>query len=635
MADNTSYSSHGIISYTSRDYNSIMEEFWRVVPTLTELWTPEADSDPGVVIGKYVASIADMLGVNTDWLANEFLGPAVTQRKNAQKLFGLIGYTLGWYTAARTEVTFTNNSASTDLTFNLGFNGASFSTLTADSDITGQSRIITYNILPGTNTMGNTESRSTRSVVTPTTDVFTPTDEVTLQPGQSTTRVAIEGELRSATYSVASVKQNNYIIKLPSQHVDTTAVWVKARANQTTDTFRPENWVQVSNISEFTSPEPRFAVTYDSYSNAQVQISSYIDALDGYSGYYLTVYWIDCSGVIGCVNADVLKNLMLANPIGSNINNSSDDLLISNLSNTLELPHKYVIAGKSPETGKEAYFNSRNYINTWDSLVTLPDFNRFLNREPGVQCGLVLDCQKALDINISIYQNPNLTDAQKAKLYITNQDFPKDPNPIDIAPFLATQYGITSSSLPFATDFCRYTAMCYAVHNNFQPSAWGQVQLAEPQTYSLVSYKRYKPPVQFIDNVNRDFRPLQNMTVQLAFGYLRVFDFYVVGVIYPKKPVNQSVADNIINNVNTALSLYFDPENREIGILPTLIEIVNVIRNADSNIDYFDAGSLSNEVINWKGCDPSYFNAISFANYVKTNTAGASGITISKDYLID
>ncbi len=37
----------GMITYTSRDYNSIMKEFWELVPKLTELWKPEADADPG------------------------------------------------------------------------------------------------------------------------------------------------------------------------------------------------------------------------------------------------------------------------------------------------------------------------------------------------------------------------------------------------------------------------------------------------------------------------------------------------------------------------------------------------------------------------------------------------------------
>ena len=124
--DSTSNSyERGLVKYTSRDYESIMQDFWDMVPKMTELWKPEADADPGVVMGKFLASVADMLGVNLDWLANEMYAPSVLQRKDAEKLFALIGYELGWYTAARTEVTITN--VTTDpITLDFGFNGNNF-----------------------------------------------------------------------------------------------------------------------------------------------------------------------------------------------------------------------------------------------------------------------------------------------------------------------------------------------------------------------------------------------------------------------------------------------------------------------------------------------------------------------------
>ena len=61
------YIEKGIVKYTSRDYTSIMEDFWDLVPKMTELWKPEADADPGVVLGKFLASVADMLGVNLEF----------------------------------------------------------------------------------------------------------------------------------------------------------------------------------------------------------------------------------------------------------------------------------------------------------------------------------------------------------------------------------------------------------------------------------------------------------------------------------------------------------------------------------------------------------------------------------------
>ena len=413
MSDSSS--EKNIINYTSRDYESIMADFWKIVPTLTDLWKPEADSDPGVVLGKFLASIADMLGVNLDWLANEIFAPSVSQRKNAEKLFGLIGYELGWYTAARTEVTFKNNST-VPIVLDFGFNGSNFCTLNAYTDITGQSRVITYNILPLTNTYGAKDTRSRRAILTENIDVFASTDKVELSPGESVTRVAIEGELRSYSVSVRSVKDNNYIIKLPSQHIDTTAVWIKAKSSQTSTEYESTQWIQCSSAAEFVQPEPRFAVTYDSYSNAQVQVSNYLNQLENYDGNYLVVYWIDCSGVIGCVSKDVLENFLPAKSDANPSDSDSGDIGISNLSNTVELPNTYTVTGRSPETAKEAYFNSRNYINTWDSLVTLPDFNRFLNREPGVDRGVGMNFKKAMEINLAIYNDTSLTSSQKSKM---------------------------------------------------------------------------------------------------------------------------------------------------------------------------------------------------------------------------
>lgn len=605
----------GIVNYTSRDYQSLLQDFIDAVPKLTELWKPEAEADPGMVIGKYIASVAEVLGINVDLLANEIFAPSVSQRKNAEKIFSLIGYELGWYVAARTEITFTNVS-SVPVTIDFGFNGSNFATVNAYTDITNASRVITYNILPLTNTYGATDTRSRRDIVGGDVDVFADTDEVQLAAGESVTRVGIEGEIRSYTVSVQQVKDNNYIIKLPSQHIDTTAIWIKAKTSLNADSFLTTQWIQCSNPAEFITPEPRFAVTYDSYSNAQVQISNYLNQLEDYSSNYLTVYWIDCSGVIGCVGENVLSNFLPAKQTGTE--NVADSLTISNLSNTVELPHTNVVTGASPESAKEAYFNSRNYINTWDSLVTLPDYQRFLSREPGVDCAYVIDCQKALDINLAIYNDENLTDSQKSKKYITKYDFPEGDTIFDWTNILQLGFDPTDpQKYVFAANFKTYTAMCYAIHNDFKNSSWGQGQTSNAQINKKPLFIQYKPPAQFINSIIRDYRPLQAMSVEIQFGYLRIFKFYVTGQIYTKKPVTQDVGNNLIAKVKEALALYFAPANREIGVLPTYQEIVETCVSADSRIRWFDMGSPGtiNYGIIWTECDIDCFNAISFARF--------------------
>lgn len=619
----------GLIGYSSRDYNSIIEDFKALVPKLTELWKPEADADPGVVLMKLLASAADMLNVNLDILANELFAPSVQQRKNAEKIFSLIGYELGWYTAARTEVTFTNSSE-TSLSIDFGFNGSNFSTLNAYTDITNASRVITYNVLPLTNSYGASETRSTRSIITDNLNVFADSDNVRLKPGESVTRVAIEGELRSYGVSVAQVKANNYIIKLPSQHIDTTAIWVKAKTSQNAESFLSTQWIQVTSPAEFITPEPRFAVTYDSYSNAQIQISNYLNQLEDYDNNYLTIYWIDCSGIIGCVGEDVLSNFL---PAKSGQSFESNELTISNLSNTVELPNTHTVTGRSPETAKEAYRNSRNYINTFDSLVTLPDFNRFLNREAGVDCGLVIDCQKALEINMAIYNDKNLTNSQKSKQYITNYDFPAGEPIYDWKTVLGLGFDPTDpQKFVFAANFKRITAMCFAIHNDFKDSSWGRGQKSTAQISKSSKFERYKPPIMFIDAIKRDYQPLQAMSVELEFGYLRLFKFRVVGTIRPVKPVSQDVADNLVAKAKQDLAMYYAPANSQLGQKPSIIDIINVIESSDSRIRHFDPGSAKSDCIVWDDCDVEYFNPISFAKYLPD--ASVTDIRVDPSFII-
>lgn len=633
MADNQDYQ-NGLVSYTSRDYQSLVKEFWDLVPKLTDLWKPEADADPGVVLGRYIASCCCMLGVNLDWAVNEMYAPTVSQRKNAEKLFALIGYNLGYYSSATTEVSFTNNTEG-PIELDFGFNGSNFCTVNAYTDITDQSRVITYNILPRTNGYADNESRSIRSVTTDNLDIFVDSDKVTLQPNESVTRVAVEGEIRSYTVSVEQVKQNNYIISLPSQHIDTTLVWLKAKASQTATDYVETQWLQVESPVDFIDPEPRFAVTFDSYSNARIQVSNYLNQLENYDGNWLTVYWIDCSGVIGCVGENVLTNLLLAKT-GQDVSApESGDVGISNLSNTVELPHTYTVTGKSPETAKEAYVNSRNYINTWDSLVTLPDYTRFLRREAGVDNGVVIDCQKAMELNLEIYKDENLTDAQKQKMYITNNDFPAGAPIYDWSSVLDLEFDPNDPNrFVFSTNFRPFTAMCFAVHNDFKPSRYGEGQTSYVQIRKNTKFIRYKPPQLFIDNVIKDYRPLQALSVEMQFGYLRVFPFYVVGTITPTKPVSEDTAQTLIDIAKEALALYFAPANFDIGRKPTIMDVVEVVEGCDSRIRHFDPGAPQNYGIYWYNCDIEYFNPISVCKYQPSSSDNTIDIRVNPSYIV-
>jgi hypothetical protein len=105
------------------------------------------------------------------------------------------------------------------------------------------------------------------------------------------------------------------------------------------------------------------------------------------------------------------------------------------------------------------------------------------------------------------------------------------------------------------------------------------------------------------------------------------------------------VGNVIIQNVKEALAMYFAPANRQFGQKPTVMEVVDVIQNADPHIRYFDAGSLKNPVINWgqkrtyngtsviQKFDIEYFNPISFARYQDPGDSDKN-IRIAPDWVL-
>ena len=81
-----------IISYTSKDYDSIRTDLINAIPGLTDIWTSRDQADPGMVMITLMSELGDNLSFNIDTQSLEFFGRTVTQRKNAQAIFDLLGY---------------------------------------------------------------------------------------------------------------------------------------------------------------------------------------------------------------------------------------------------------------------------------------------------------------------------------------------------------------------------------------------------------------------------------------------------------------------------------------------------------------------------------------------------------------
>ena len=91
------------ISYVNKDFNSIYTELLDTAKKLSNKWDPSLsnESDPGVVLLKLNALIADKNNYNIDKNILECFPLSVTQLGNARRLYNMLGYNLSYYLSAR------------------------------------------------------------------------------------------------------------------------------------------------------------------------------------------------------------------------------------------------------------------------------------------------------------------------------------------------------------------------------------------------------------------------------------------------------------------------------------------------------------------------------------------------------
>ena len=97
------------IDYTNRDYDTLREALISRVKLRVPTWQGTDPSDFGVALVESFAYMGDVLNYYIDRMANESYIATATQRQSLLNLATMFGYTVGGYTAALVDVTFTNN----------------------------------------------------------------------------------------------------------------------------------------------------------------------------------------------------------------------------------------------------------------------------------------------------------------------------------------------------------------------------------------------------------------------------------------------------------------------------------------------------------------------------------------------
>lgn len=557
--------------YTHRDYLSIQEDLINAIPSLTQAWTCREDSDPGIVLIKLISMFGDTLSFNVDKIALELYLQTVTQRKNCATILRLLGYKMHWYRSARVIASVRLQDEGTPTNPRHVVLTPFSSTLRAGTT--------TYTVIPTTANQGSIDINSS-----------TISEQVYL----------IEGTVVTVSFNRNGLVNNRYYFN--DLNVDESHLWLNFGEYHTCQL--------VDNLYLSTDDQ---IVTYefnvDEYDRPYIELISYWEDILGttaQSGYF-TLRYVRTNGSAGDVSRNTLSRVVGAGE-GSN-----GELIISHPSNnTTEVEDDgWTSPGYDPQTVEEARRDAANYVTTYDTLVTAADFERAARRVVGVTASRLIDNEIILNNDLDATEI-----AHRAKDDFTTQEYTDD---------------ITQET---QTLLAAYTAIVYIGYLGFNTTNNYYCSLADSDPYKFTSYTEfadgtttpsteltalgafpYKPTNNILMSINDLYQSSKILNVEIEYGTTKIYPFEVAGTLYLNEPLSPSDTLTVINDINEALEAYYYPDNHSYGEQPRFLDIVRVIQESNTQINYFDAtGNITEYLPPCTGLDG--FDITSYAIYV-------------------
>lgn len=378
------------LSYTNKDFQTIYPELLNLVKEQSPKWDPTIsnESDPGVLLIKLNALIADKNNYQIDKGVLECFPESVTQDGNARQLFEQLGYTMHWRRAASTQLSLAWVQSSSD-----------DSSETQSEEVlvkTEEGKLIQYNI-----PLFTMFSDVDNSVIYTNIDAgATMTLDGTVTTINVLQGVAVDYNLSGEKLlTVANLDSNNRLYFSDNAVAENGIFIANYNTLNQTNQYNYGDWTRVNNLStqELGQKVYQFGVTQDG-SDCYIEFPDDIDTLIG-GGIYIT--YIRTDGEAGNIASQVIEQPYSDTTLKSITTGYSDAEVRITKENTKITNVYAAIDGKDPEDIDEAYRNYKKTIGTYNTLVTLRDYvNAIYNTELVSNCFV---CDRTNDIQNSYY----------------------------------------------------------------------------------------------------------------------------------------------------------------------------------------------------------------------------------------
>lgn len=574
------------IDYTARDYNSIKTNLINSISDLTEKWTSRDESDPGIVLIKLMSQFGDLLSYNLDKQILEIFPSSVTQRKNAQQLFSLIGYKMKWYRSATCKCDIVN-------TYELGATLAPFTVFTT---VNNQ---ISYVNVEQVELPSNTNNNGLEKQITLVQGVpKTPTKKTGAKiPGPNKPWHDIYN------YNVNAEDIVDRKIQISNRDIDQNHIILIDSNN--------EQWELVDSVATQMSVGKFFELRIDEYDNPYLYLVNY------WQNFEITnfkLFYIQTLGQAGQIIENSLINITSS---VYSVSGPIDNQRIYNVSSYIKISNQASTLGYNPETPDEAREEASKYVNTADTLITLDDFTRAVARLDGVANCLATDLTNDPGYPLpSVYGDLNndgevneldvevLRDylakieaglAPTITIHIKDDDKEIDQD-VDITKLadLNNDGTVTQEDLELMRAYidgdmenCGRCGRTVDLAIPLPPLTV-KIYIALIDEYADMGTAR---KLEYLEYIKTSLEDKKHIALELKPNVDDINFYYwtVKGTVYLKTPVTMDEANDILVRINNQLTFDYRPESMNFNEKIKFIDVVHSIEDkVDTLIDHVD-----------------------------------------------
>jgi hypothetical protein len=342
-------------SYINKDFQTIYPELLDLVKKLTYKWDPTIsnESDPGVLLIKLNALIADKNNYNIDKNTLECFPESVTQYENAYKLYNQLGYTMRWYQSAKGEISFQWDSEKIEE------NGVVFPiTVPQFTMVTDEDKEIVYTTLSDCRVSTDGSVATVESIQGVIRD-YTIGSDILIRPAAL--------DYRNRLYfPISNVAENGIFIS--DSHRDSKNEydfnWIDPLVNP------DAGWKSVENL--YIQPMGTKCYKFGIDQSNNTCYIEFPEDITNLIGEGIFVKYIQSDGESGNISAKVISQFY-------------DDVEIQFGDSTVSLTQNMKVGnngsinnGKDTESIDDAYINYKRYVGTFETLVTLRDYLNYI-----------------------------------------------------------------------------------------------------------------------------------------------------------------------------------------------------------------------------------------------------------------